>query len=191
MKSLSAKLVLATSLALAALSAQAAVGTQAAPNVINLGAIVSPATVTYANVFTAPTSQKFYDDFTFMLSPASSFSNITASIDLGSFFGIDNISVRLFEGTSPFSLPALVQAWSTPFNAAPGVTGSVSVINVASLASNTYTLEVRGDVVGTLGGSYTGSLNVVPVPEPETYAMLLAGLGIIGTIARRRKASAS
>ena len=25
------------------------------------------------------------------------------------------------------------------------------------------------------------------VPEPQTYAMLLAGLGIIGTIARRRK----
>ena len=26
-----------------------------------------------------------------------------------------------------------------------------------------------------------------PVPEPETYAMLLAGLGIIGAVARRRK----
>lgn len=31
------------------------------------------------------------------------------------------------------------------------------------------------------------SVNVVPsVPEPETYAMLLAGLGLMGTIARRR-----
>lgn len=29
-----------------------------------------------------------------------------------------------------------------------------------------------------------------PVPEPETYAMLLAGLGLIGSIARRRKALA-
>jgi hypothetical protein len=27
-----------------------------------------------------------------------------------------------------------------------------------------------------------------PVPEPETYAMLLAGLGLMGAIARRRKA---
>jgi uncharacterized membrane protein len=27
---------------------------------------------------------------------------------------------------------------------------------------------------------------VSPVPEPETYAMLLAGLGLMGTIARRR-----
>jgi PEP-CTERM motif len=29
---------------------------------------------------------------------------------------------------------------------------------------------------------------VSAVPEPETYAMMLAGLGLIGTIARRRKA---
>ena len=28
-----------------------------------------------------------------------------------------------------------------------------------------------------------------PVPEPETYAMLLAGLGLIGAISRRKKAS--
>ena len=27
-----------------------------------------------------------------------------------------------------------------------------------------------------------------PVPEPETYAMFLAGLGILGAIGRRRKA---
>lgn len=27
----------------------------------------------------------------------------------------------------------------------------------------------------------------LPVPEPETYAMLLAGLGVIGTIARRKQ----
>ncbi len=30
-----------------------------------------------------------------------------------------------------------------------------------------------------------------PVPEPETYVMLLAGLGLIGAAARRRKARAS
>ena len=28
-----------------------------------------------------------------------------------------------------------------------------------------------------------------PVPEPETYAMLSAGLGLIGFITRRRKAA--
>ena len=28
---------------------------------------------------------------------------------------------------------------------------------------------------------------VTPVPEPETYAMLLAGVGVIGWVARRRR----
>jgi hypothetical protein len=32
----------------------------------------------------------------------------------------------------------------------------------------------------------TGTLTVGVVPEPETYAMLLAGLGLMGTIVRRR-----
>jgi hypothetical protein len=32
---------------------------------------------------------------------------------------------------------------------------------------------------------------VTAVPEPETYAMLLAGLGVMGTIARRRKQKAA
>ncbi|CAM8670038.1 PEP-CTERM protein-sorting domain [Comamonadaceae bacterium] len=35
------------------------------------------------------------------------------------------------------------------------------------------------------------SFPVTPVPEPETYAMLLAGLGVLGAVARRRKAQAN
>jgi len=31
------------------------------------------------------------------------------------------------------------------------------------------------------------SLPVSHAPEPETYAMLLAGLGLLGFVARRRK----
>lgn len=34
-------------------------------------------------------------------------------------------------------------------------------------------------------------VSVTAVPEPETYAMLLAGLGLVGTIARRRSAKKS
>lgn len=29
--------------------------------------------------------------------------------------------------------------------------------------------------------------NITPVPEPETYAMLMAGLGVVGALRRRRK----
>lgn len=34
-------------------------------------------------------------------------------------------------------------------------------------------------------------VNVAPIPEPETYAMLLAGLGLMGFVARRRKQRAA
>ncbi|MCU6499735.1 FxDxF family PEP-CTERM protein [Rugamonas sp. A1-17] len=35
--------------------------------------------------------------------------------------------------------------------------------------------------------SFTGTVPAAPVPEPEAYAMLLAGLGMMGTMLRRRK----
>jgi choice-of-anchor C domain-containing protein len=37
------------------------------------------------------------------------------------------------------------------------------------------------------GGSVLDNVSVTAVPEPETYAMLLAGLGLMAGIARRRK----
>ncbi|MBV6321578.1 PEP-CTERM sorting domain-containing protein [Duganella sp. HSC-15S17] len=38
--------------------------------------------------------------------------------------------------------------------------------------------------------SNAGLYKIAPVPEPTTYAMLAAGLGLVGVIARRRKARA-
>lgn len=37
------------------------------------------------------------------------------------------------------------------------------------------------------GGQYTGSFLVRNVPEPATYIMMLAGLGLMGFVARRRR----
>jgi len=39
----------------------------------------------------------------------------------------------------------------------------------------------------TYSGNHQDQLYIVPIPEPETYAMLLAGLGLLGFAARRRK----
>jgi hypothetical protein len=44
-----------------------------------------------------------------------------------------------------------------------------------------------GDNIGMLLDNVSVSVTT-PVPEPETYAMLLAGLGLLGFAARRRKA---
>lgn len=49
------------------------------------------------------------------------------------------------------------------------------------------TMTGRAEWVSTFNGTING-LTVAPVPEPETYAMMLAGLGILGISARRKKA---
>ena len=41
---------------------------------------------------------------------------------------------------------------------------------------------------GFISTSY--AVNVTPVPEPETYAMLIAGLGLVATLTRRRRRKA-
>ena len=59
----------------------------------------------------------------------------------------------------------------------------------SNLASGTYTLLVSGKSVGTAGGLFNLKYNVAAVtavPEPETNALMLVGLGLIGFIARRK-----
>ncbi len=44
----------------------------------------------------------------------------------------------------------------------------------------------EGVLIGTIDTSLYRYNNLAPVPEPETWAMLLAGLGLVGFAARRR-----
>lgn len=47
-------------------------------------------------------------------------------------------------------------------------------------------LNVTGVTDGSLGGLYSGSISISAIPEPESFAMLLAGLGLMGAVVRRR-----
>ena len=55
-------------------------------------------------------------------------------------------------------------------------------------AGGSYYLNVTGIANGAAGGIYNGAISVVavPVPEPETFVMMLAGLGALAFLARRR-----
>ncbi|MFD1121930.1 FxDxF family PEP-CTERM protein [Methylophilus flavus] len=57
----------------------------------------------------------------------------------------------------------------------------------SNLAAGTYTLKFNLILGGNYTGNYTISPVTIPVPEPETYGMMLVGLGLMGTIALRRQ----
>jgi hypothetical protein len=59
-----------------------------------------------------------------------------------------------------------------------------------SLNAGDYYLQVSGNMVSNTSAAFGGAVMLAPVPEPETYGMMLAGLGVLGFLARRRRSAA-
>lgn len=55
-------------------------------------------------------------------------------------------------------------------------------------AAHNYQILVSGDLSGIReSGSYSGNIQITPMPEPEVYVMMLIGLGLVGLTLRQRK----
>lgn len=65
--------------------------------------------------------------------------------------------------------------------------GNGFAFTFGSLSSGAHTLTVRGVGVPEYG-AFVGSVTTA-VPEPTTYGLLLAGLGVVGAVAARRRAA--
>lgn len=141
-------------------------------------------------------SYAFYTDYVFTVAP-NSLDSLTSSVNLGTTLAVNGLQARLYDyvvgATQNLTLPAfsptgtILDAWSTAVNLAPGLTADTAVIQPTTLAAGTYVLEIRASTVGASGGSYSGSLNLTPVPLPAALPLLLSGLGGFGLLARRRK----
>ncbi|HUI62767.1 MAG TPA: FxDxF family PEP-CTERM protein [Steroidobacteraceae bacterium] len=161
-----------------------------------------PVSDTYGNTFTGPTSQigttgfGFYDDFIFTVSGANA-DAVTSTINFADVLAIDNLAVRLYSTNGNPNLPVTgvpnggaIDAWSNTLNVAPGTNATVDVLPMTMLAPGTYVLEVAGNVTGSGGGSYSGTLNLTPVPLPAALPLVLSGLGLLGGALRRPRTTA-
>ena len=139
------------------------------------------------------------DWYTFSVDPSVSSATgalTVSSTGIGFDVGFENLTFTVYEGTYKnldvvkVALPNVFKLKSVgSFGLqSDGTLGGAFDFNPA--VSN-YTLVISGVAAGvTLLGStnYTFALSAAqPVPEPAEYAMLLAGLGIVGMVARRRK----
>lgn len=180
------KTLLAITLASAVSGAQAAtIGLTSGDFPYDLG--VNP---TDANIYSVTHNvQSFYDVFTFSLTEVSDTISSAVSLLLPSLYG-NSSSYEINNGTlSLFSDPdgdgaagVNTQLATTTFGDS---TGSLAYYNASA---GSYYWAVTGDAVGSNGGVYLYAANTAVIPEPETYAMMLAGLGLIGFIGRRRLA---
>jgi hypothetical protein len=151
-----------------------------------------PTSVIYGNSFaTAASGTTFFDDYIFTI-PAGNVNSIATSVNLDSILGITNLQARIYTGsvhqTGTVVPGTLIEAWGTSLNYSPSVTIASVFLNPADvLSAGTYTLQIKGLVSGLAGGSYSGVLNVAtPVPEPESYGLLIGGLIMMGFVSRKR-----
>jgi hypothetical protein len=80
------------------------------------------------------------------------------------------------------------QLASFPYGPAPGPISASQSFNTSFGSFGNLALGPHTASVQVLGSDSSPSVNfLVVVPEPETYAMLLAGLGLVGFMASRRQ----
>ncbi|QHJ01368.1 PEP-CTERM sorting domain-containing protein [Xylophilus rhododendri] len=142
---------------------------------------------------TNTTDGSFADLFNFTVGPNAG-SILVSTASTFSSYGVSLSSLALYLGTytTTASLSGLtpIVFSASPVNMDLGngiVVDTVANKSFALSPAATYTLAVNGTSIGD--SRYTSIVQLAPVPEPETYAMLLAGLGVMGFVAKRKKAS--
>jgi hypothetical protein len=134
---------------------------------------LGPIDNTPINVGNTVAGPLLFDVYTFSLvNPFGFLSGIASSLELEPVLGIDGFSVVLQDAS----------ATVLGIDNSPG-----DGFMFDNLTAGSYSLTFVGLTSGSIGGSYGGAIFATTIPEPETYALMLAGLGLVGFMAARRR----
>lgn len=87
--------------------------------------------------------------------------------------------------TSPYSF----NTGNLLISATPSSSTQAALTSMNLVLANLGSYAITQHVDQLHNGTQQDFLVMAPVPEPESYAMLLAGLGIVGAVARRRRSA--
>lgn len=145
-----------------------------------MGVIGASASVLTTTVTGSPSS--FFEEYANFTIP--SLSNISGSANTYSL-KVGGINVTEITGLT-------VEVWNDTHASGNTLYASFSDNNatkvIGDIAAGQYHLDISGNLENSANiGQYSVALQALPIPEPETYAMLLAGLGLVSFYTRRRK----
>ena len=115
---------------------------------------------------------------------SGSFAGSGSFTDIISFTGLDSGTYKIIGDISGTD----VSFTNVALDGNPWTTFDVGQFSFGYLkvtANTPMTMVITG--IAYDAPHFNGSVHVTAVPEPSTIAMLLAGLGLMGTVSRRRK----
>ena len=121
------------------------------------------------------------------------YANFT-SLNTGAMAVSFSLTQTLFGINDPEILNLTLELWDSTHPAGTTLLATFAGNNTTHSFTLNAGAQYHFDISGTFGpnarhGQYAVAISAVP--EPETYAMMLAGLGLMGFVARRRRNAVS
>jgi hypothetical protein len=136
----------------------------------------------YIDIFSVATAGTIDHTLTFDITTDLNAGSGILDISLGNIININGLTAEIFDSNNTHYASFVAQVGNPDLLVLP--LGSYFGVD-------SYTLKIGGTATGALGGAYTIAAVTAPVPEPETWAMLLAGMGLVGLRALQKAKASS